>query len=115
MLQELPKSYAELGPERLRDVFGEGCQPAPLPPNLTMETLLHLCSLVPQRSSRLTTQLQIPRSVPARSHNAVARHFAAGAPALTPLAGGLIVPQQHLVDFLSHVSIPNFFLLRITC
>lgn len=99
MMQELPKSFADLDPERMKDVFGEGCHPAPLPQGLTMETLLHLCSLVPQRSSRLTTQLQIPRSVPVRGHSAVARHFAAGAPALAPLPGGLNVPQQHLVEF----------------
>ena len=98
-LQELPKSAADLDPERLKDVFGEGCGAAPLPDQLTMETLLHLCSLVPQRSSRLTTQLQIPRSVAVRGHSAVARQFAAGVPALELLHGGLNCPTQHAVNF----------------
>lgn len=81
-LQDLPKTPSDLDPERLRDVFGEGNLPAPLPAGVEMETLLHLCSLVPQRSSRLSTHLQIPSSNPSRSHVQVARRFATAAPAL---------------------------------
>ena len=77
-LQDLPKAPSDLYPERLRRVFGEGALPASL---VNMETLLHLCSLVPQRPSRLSTHLQIPSSVPSRSHVQVARRFASAAPA----------------------------------
>lgn len=80
-LQDLPKAPSDLDPERLRHVFGEGALPASLPTGVNMETLLHLCSLVPQRSSRLSTHLQIPTSVPSRSHVQVARRFASAAPA----------------------------------
>ena len=81
-LQDLPKNPQELEPERLREVFGEGGLPASLPTGVDMETLLHLCTLVPQRSSRLSTHLQLQPAMGSRGHAQVARRFATATPAL---------------------------------